>query len=353
VKVQSASIVTCATALIVVLLFSCGDDGPTGPSGPANYTVYLANSATGNILAYHPTTGEADSFIVGVRLRTQFPVSADGQRLYLGRDSVVAFDVTTQVQTPVWPTCRWGVATSPDNRLVAVSGGGTTVLRTSDLSVLYHDTTTLGGLAFSADSKILFGTYSEGSRNDGQVYRARLDCDSVLPPMTFPNRNVAQVLPSPDGTRLFLNSMRYVFTWAFSVYSVADDAVIFDTLFSPGMGSICMTPDGRYVFFTNPGNLIGWGDEPPSPCTIAVYDVAENRVCKVLSAIGRYGSDTVDAFMPVDFMSVTPDSRWLVTTSPWSGRVAVVDISQLEIVRRDKFGDQSELSPFSCPNVRR
>jgi WD40 repeat protein len=345
-------LVLSATAVLTAGFFlACGNDGPTAPSGPRDYTVYLANLASGNILAYQPTTGDVDSFIVGMPLRMQFPASADGRRLYLGRDSVVAFDVSTHAQTAVWPTFRWGVAVSPDNRVVAVSGGGTTVLRTSDYTVTFHDTTTLGGLAFSADSRTLYGVFVEHSLYDGQVYRARLDVDSVLPPKKFPNRYVAEVLPSPDGTKWFLNSMRYVFTWAFTVYSVADDAVIFDTLFSPGMGSISMTPDGRYVFFTNPGNLIGWGDEPPSPCNIAVYDVAENRVCKVISATGKYGSDTADAWMPVGRMSITPDGRWLVTTSTWSGRVAVVDISQLEIVRRDKFGDLSELVPFSYPNV--
>lgn len=334
-------------ALLVagLLLLQCDDDGPTGPSGPRDYTVYLANLATYSILAYHPSTGEVDSFAIGNRPRSQSPVSADGRRLYVAGDSITVVNLSTYAEETVWPTNRGGVAVSPDGRLIAVSSTSTHVLRSCDRTVVFYDTSALFSMVFSDDNRTLFGVYDDASSHAYEVYRARVDIDSVLQPKSFGSRKVRQVLPSVDGNKWFLNSGIRTFQWAFSVYDVVTDDLIFDTVLTPGYGAICLTPDGSYVFFTNPGTLL---EGPEPPYSIGVYDIRQNRVIQGISTIGRYGSDTSDVAVSLDRMAVTPDSRWLVAASLWGGRIAVVDIEQLAIVRRDKFGDLSELLPFNC-----
>jgi len=143
---------------LCLLIFGC-DYGPTKPKPSDDYPVYFADPEGGTqLFAFYPASRRIDSVIVHYDAHEGLTVSADGSLLYLagrGEIRVVRTDsfslVTTLPYEPDGP-----VAVSPDGELIAVCGDDLHILRTSDYSVVYLDTTFVGTGRFSSDSKVFY-----------------------------------------------------------------------------------------------------------------------------------------------------------------------------------------------------
>jgi len=323
---------------------ACGCDGPLEPKLAKDYPAYFLDAIQDEAnwyFAYHPATNTVDSF--WLPYYHEPVISADGKKMYVWDWQQRATAVLTVDSMMVIGQLPLGfpLAVSPDNRLIAIYDDGLTIFNTSDYSVVFHDTVLPGpgGAVFSANSRRYYGTPEAGG-----VYI--LDLSDPLFPVTrlsVPFGWVFDLAPSPDETRLFLYLQRPVGFGAFAVHDLAADSLIFiDTLFS-GYGELEPTPNGRYVFYTNPGGPHYPGSSP----WITVYDVERNAVHTTISTVGvlehpyEYG-------IPLSEICISPDGRYL-TALGWSF-VLCLDIRRMAFVNYLKLRGPNNLLGLVCQN---
>ena len=287
--------------------FSC--DKPVEPVEPKDYPVYITDVNRSVLFTYYPKTLQIDSVAIPWRAEEGITVSADGSRLYLATNSnVTVIDSKSHsliAELPYRP--HTPVAVSPDNQLVAITGDDLTILRTSDYSVVFSDTDKTENGCFSADGKRFYCAAGWSTNTVGVVYKVDLS-DSLFAVDRLPiaDGGVIHVVPSFDETKLFLY-LNVPGTYAFEVYDVMLDSIIFREFLVPGAGEIAVMLDGRYVVYTNPG-VSGTG--PPSTGTFKIFDVVANEILAEVSAYDYV--DSLPALIPPYTMAVSPEGRWLV-----------------------------------------
>jgi len=318
----------------VALLITC--DKPLKPVGvPKNYTAYFFDGSRSDsnwYFAYHPVTNTTDSVFLPYAFPPQ--VSADGKRLYIRADytstvAVLETDSFTVIDLLPYDAV---LAVSPDNKLMfAWKNNGMYLLKTIDYSVIYQDSTISDG-RFSSNSKRLYGL-----SNDGLVIHKIELSDSVFESAQFnaPFGVVLDFEPSRDESKIYFYLITS-FPDYFAVYNIALDSAIFVEAQQPGYGELETSPDGRFVFYSDPGQgMIGLG----GPGWISVYDVACNRVLTRISTAGVLEPPN-QLGAPIHEISVTPDGRWLVALPAITtiGVVFTVDIRKLSVVKYSGVG---------------
>jgi hypothetical protein len=238
-------------------------------------------------------------------------VSADGERLYLGGSSKIAVieRETRSLITELPYRSEDCVGISPDNRMVAVAAGGLHLLSTDDYHVMFEDTEPVLHCEFSSDSRTLYCA----RKGTDLVYQVDLT-DPAYPVTLTSTGNgwVYFVIPTPDESKLLLYKNMGSGVFAFEVFEKASDSIIFRDIFTPGYGTLAMTPDGRYAFYTSPGSIFM---ESPPLLGFKVFDIRANAIDTVIEDpdFFREISDDGQGFWmaPPALLAVSPDSRWL------------------------------------------
>jgi hypothetical protein len=345
--VKAAVLAVALTLGLGIYLAGCSKKG-TNPQPAKDYTVYFydAYHNEGNWhFTYHPTSNTIDS--VWLPYASPPLISADGKKMYNWNEmddmiDVRELDSFTLIDRLPY---RAPLSVSPDNQLMAVrdQGDDLYVLRTSDYSEVFSDTTTLGGGVFSSNSQRFYGLPT-----DGGIIKIDLT-DSLFSTTRFslPFGVVRHIRPSKDETRLFLYLHRYGFDHYFAVYDIAADSLIFSEYLWPGFGKLEITPNGRYVFYTNPGTMLG---STPGPPWITVYDVRKNEIHTRISTAGLL--DEPDQYgVPLDDICITPDGRWLVVLPVKSFPfIFTVDMHTMTITKHLKLGHWM-VTGLACQNA--
>lgn len=316
---------------------------------PKDYTVYCWDKSNeGWYFGYHPSTNEVDSFFISAR--GALVVSADGKLGYrTNRDDeyvrVVSLDSLrsgdTLQATAILPLGNVA-AVSPDGQLIVSSKGGLSILRTSDYTEIHHDSS-LFGQVFSPNSKRVYG------RIRGTYNALKLDLSDSLHPVTikeFTGYLVYDIVPSPDETKWYLYMATYTHQ-LFAVYDVEADSIIFSEAMWPGNGDLAVTPNGKYVFYTNPGNMI----DGPGDADIHVYNASTNQAGNRVTTGGLF-EYPYDGGILVGQMVVTPDGRWLVAVGSGYPFVITMDLKTSEITGYRKFDGPRDLEGITCQLVR-
>jgi len=335
--------VLAAAGLALLWSFGC-DDKPTEPKGAAarDYPVYfvdLHRSDSNWYFTYHPLTNELDSVFLPFEL---FPViSADGKLMYI-RDA--QHNNTAILELPSFEIIGdlpyvAPLAVSPDNRLLAVWRNGLCVINTDDYSEIFSDTSLSGG-EFSFNSQRIYGFTKQGS-----AYKLDL-ADSLFPVTvkSFPGNLVRSVVTPPDESRWYVYlATSHVFL--FLVYDVGCDSVVFVDDFYPGQGEMAITPDGRYVFYTNPGGM----PYSPGPPWITVYDAESNNFSNLIITVGAL-PEPYEEGVAVGELCITPDGRWLVAIHTDFRYILTIDTKTQKPVRGRLFGGYRHHQGLACQN---
>jgi DNA-binding beta-propeller fold protein YncE len=177
----------------------------------------------------------------------------------------------------------------------------------------------------------------------------RVDLADTLSPVTrktFPDGSPLQLVPSLDEKKWFLYLKFSTFGCLFAVYDTLTDSIIFRDYLTPGTGDLELTPNGRYVFYTNPGTML---DGPQPPFSFTAYDVEKNEIHRVISTIGVF-DEPYDVGVPVGEICITPDGRWLVAIMTGGyNYVFAMDIENMNIDRY-KLGYGIMLHGLACQN---
>lgn len=297
------------TAILSCFLmgFSCGKS--VKPVEPTDYRFYLVNLIPSELFIFHPTTKKLDSVSIPWFPYPGITSSADGKLLYIAQGTSVAvvetdsFSLVTELAYPQ----EYPVVVSPDDRFIALTGDFLFILRTSDYSLVFADTIQSINGRFSSDSKSFFCASRISPDSSNLVYKVDLSDNLFsVTRKAFPGRGIVHVVPSVDNSKWFLYSNVALWTSAFDVYDVIRDSIIFTHILVPGSGSIATTPDGRYAFYTSPGNT---GTTPPPDYSFTIFDVSANKIDTIIKEPEFFSDSTW--FGPPTIMTVSPDSRWL------------------------------------------
>jgi len=347
-SIKAAILIVTGTLGLCLYFAACDGDNPVEPKPAEDYTVYFIDSHQhdGNwFFAYHPTSNKLDSFWLPYGSKPV--VSADGKKMYVTdreRRRIGIVDLNSLTVIDELPYER-PIAVSPDNQLLAVRGEGVRILKTSDYSEVFHDTVIVWRGTFSSDSHRFYGATSEG-----QVYRIELsDTLVTVNTKSFANGGVRQVVPSWDESKWFLYLVVSSGLFRFDIYDVFADSIVYTAWLSPGYGELELTPDGKYVFYTNPGQE----DTGPGSHWIGVHDVERRRIHTMITTAGVL-DPPYDYGIPVSDVCITPDGRWLVAVASgaFSGYpfVLTLDLRTMQFVKHMKFGGGRNFQGLTCQN---
>ncbi len=315
------------------LLSGCGDDdNPTGPASgdDENYIFYITGDDGNDVgseatyFRYHSAQQKVDTvgslgdrFSYGLRA-----VSADGERLYFSHEGAIHVVNSRTFETITVLNYAGDVAVSSDNQLIAIAGDDIWILSVPDYSVIFHDTTAGRAAVFSSSCETF---YCGSVPYSPSVYV--LDLQAEEPqleerPLPYPELQLRKIIPSVDETKWLLYRKLRHDVFAFEVYDVGIDSLVFSHVFGPGYGDMAMTPDGRYVFYTSPGTL---NSDMPPKVEIYVFDIETMRLID-----GIPTSSPIQNGLPVGQLAMTPDGkRLLALGSRGTGQFITVSTAQL------------------------
>ena len=213
-------------------------------------------------------------------------VSSDGTIPYVvaKNDTIMVVDLDTKTIITKLPyEAKGGVAVSPDGQLVAILGDDLYILNTSDYSLVFHDTSEVQSGVFSSDSKSFYCTADETGTGSCHAYKVDLDNDFFVTRKWFADGMVVGIILSVDQEKWFLYLRCGEFCYFFEAYDAETNSIIFSEFITPGTGYMALTPDGKYLFYTNPGTLL-FGLPPLSSFT--AFDVEANDIYQVISTAG-------------------------------------------------------------------
>ena len=337
-KSSSFRLLYPAIAFIAVLiLITC--EKPFEPVPPLNYVFYFNDGGYfDKYYRYYSATQSVDSIIIPYDSRRGMAVSPDGKRLYLANRtncSVVDAD-SLQLISQIDIESSGGVAVSPDNKYVALLGDDLRILSTIDHSLIFQDTDDTQNGVFSSRSDKFYcaGGWAGGATLLPYVYCVDLsDTSYTVTRKTFSNGATVLVIPSIYDDKWFLYLTSGTFDCAFEVYDCILDSIIFSEYLTPGAGDIEISPDGKYVFYTNPGTiLVG----PPGDGHITVYDIEKNEIHSRINTPSQVVAHSI-----VQHLAISPDGRKLVGEASYLGEFVVVDLRKMLVTESYYFGNDT------------
>lgn len=334
------------SALLIAV--SC-EDSPTDPGSSSEYVVYFNAGTMGKYYPrWHPSTGLVDSVVFPAGSGSAMAISPGGSPIFLGNFTylaVVSADSLELITRLPYNTNYQGIAISSDRRYVAVAGdSGLYILSGANYAELYHYPGTFFYATFSRDGSTIY-CISDDSANG--VCRTSITSrgfqSEILPK---PDSGfLYRLIVSPDQATWYLMLKLGTYTSRLVVYDVEADSIKYSEDLVPGSGDLAMSPNGRYVFFSNPGTIL---NPPPQNTRLSVFDVRENQVIKTFALEDYVDEDPPHAIV-IGPLAVTPDGEYLVCLSgPLGFEFAVINARTLEFVDYKVFGHNLSVGEVVC-----
>ena len=342
-------------ALLLLWAVAC-DDNSVGPQpGDKQYLVYFYSApeytgadidTTPRFMSYNPYSNAVDTFMLPIIPKNDMGISPDGRLLYVPTPSTVAVVNTRrkEVVTELPYANVVGVAASQHGNLLAVYGPELWILDADDYEVVYHDSIKVRSGSFSDSGDRFY--YARGEEGACMLTLGKYPeqhCGRITTPFGF---LVFTEVDGPHDSEIWVTYSMYASEhWLFSTYDPVGDSLLFVDQLEPGGGEFTVTPDGRLVFYNNPGGKIGSYFAPPE---ISVFDVESQTIITRVSTLRYVDSVLVD--VPYcDDLAVTPDGKWLVATSRYGqDTIVLINIETLSIERYIDLGNHPWLFSAVC-----
>ena len=323
--------------LLLTIACTCGSPTEPPPIVEKEYSVYFwfeeVIDSLSIIYRYIPAKNELDTIFIP-ELFNYFEVSKVEEKLLLHKNGITkVYD--TESQQIIGDLPFFGrLSYSPDSQLIAISDGTElNIINADNFSVDYHDTSNIVSTSFTNDNKKLFCFKTESPNvvildRENNYARIEKQIDSLG----------GRPIPSKDGTKIFI--LKHI-GWddsVFEVYDMITDSVIFTHYHSPGHGFMTMTPNGKYVFYTNPGTLL---HGTPPQTYFNAYNVETNQLEFINTT--WYPDPEIDSLAGMYAQEVAPtaDGQWLTAIGIGTGgsSIVAVNISTLLVINDIKISE--------------
>lgn len=335
---KNKSTIVLVLGTLLVLCAGCGDNGPTGP-GETKFPKFYINDAThlNQIHVYDLRTDSVTTLEMPLGLfgaQAIFGSLAASSRrhcLYVGdqtRTGVYDLDLDSLVDVRDIGSL-YGIAVSPDDRLLALCGDSLMVVRSSDFSVVFHDSARAARPVFSNDGRTL---YAAEGRTGAFAFIVRFKGDSAIcQKHSFPSP-IWRIRPSVDNKIWFIYVNLGNFQYGVGAYDPAKDSLIAHTTTSPGLGDMKCTPDGRNLIYTSPGASLVFGSVSSAFFIVNLRDAFQESQASPNGLLDQADS-TFRGFRPAE-MAMSRDGHYLASVPPAAGGAFVVyDLWERKFVR--------------------
>jgi hypothetical protein len=310
--------VVASVMILVGGIYSLGCSKKKGinPSDPKEYYAYFGDTQARNTyFRYSTSTLKIDTFSLPYdSYNDGFGISPDGKIMYLHPDdgivevSLDSFKVTDEhpIDLPKGGTVGPGheVIISPDNRYLAVLNRYLHLVDLTDFSVIYSDTSTtfLNGW-FANDSRSFFCAAEGVDRYE--LLQVGLEDSIEVILNRIEDGSVSEIITSPDGDLRFMLLYIGYGTERFQVREMPADSLVFEKVLCPAAGDLAITPDGRYVVYSQPGTMQMWC---PPWAYITIFNVAANLIEREVF----FFDSSTGTCMGINELWISPDGRHLV-----------------------------------------
>jgi hypothetical protein len=324
---KPAKILAVVLSVTLVCINGCDNDKPTGPTEPKDYYVYLCDQFKPDFyFRYHIGIGEYDSIPAPYStLRSGYCISPDGKTMYISPadygciaelsldSSIVVAEHPIDLNQGSSGGWRRRVAISPNSHYLAIVDQFLHIYDTRNFNLIYSDTIDrfLHG-EFSQGGGFFFCAGHDIDYTDFYVLKIDLARGLVETRWDFPQGAIYNVLCNVSINKLFMYTRIYRDMFLFQVYDISMDSIIYTKSFCPGHGHMVITPNNRYIIYSQPGTIIS---DCVAPEYFTVYDFVRNRIDREVDAF----VDTLGLVYPTDDLYVTPDGRHLIGISNLNG----------------------------------
>jgi hypothetical protein len=331
----------------LLALFGCDKDKPTQPVPPKDYVVYFADVAPQfTYFGYNTSSGQVDSFTLPYSSRRSgLGISPDGKTMYLNPEGyIVEISLDSHVVIAEHATTANGRETviSPDGQYIAILNKYLYILKIPEFNLIYYDTGYSFNGVFSYDSKSL---YCSTFDDQGKLYANIINLsDSItVSRKYFSDGGAWMILPDRDETTWFVFLWLGWETFLFQVYDEPRDSIVYSQLLNPGFGDMEITPDGKYLIFSQRGTLRGLC---PPPLYFTIFNIANNEILKEVNTTAI--ADGVNPFFTGD-ICITPDGKRLIGTyALGGGKFFDFNIESMEFERYVFLGNDKALYYLTC-----
>ena len=323
--------------LILIIACTCGSPTEPPPVVEKEYSVYYwlpeTIDSTSLVYKYTPSTNILDSIYIQ-DIFYSFEIGRKDNIFYLHNNGITkVYDTESQQIIGNLPFFG-SLSYSPDSQLIAISDGTElNIINADNFSVVYHDTSNIVSTSFSNDNKKLFCFKTESPNLvilDRENNYARTE--KQIDPLG------GRPIPSKEGTKIFILKNIGWDDSVFEVYDMITDSVIFTHYHSPGHGFMTMTPNGKYVFYTNPGTLL---HGTPPQTYFNAYNVETNQLEFINTT--WYPDPEIDSLAGMYAQEVAPtaDGQWLTAIGIGTGgsSIVAVNISTLLVINDIKISE--------------
>lgn len=323
---------------IVFVVVGCSDPGPV-QSVDSEFSVVISDLTTRWVYELRLRDLSVDSFQLAEQPLQKPVASGRSRRLFVPfADSVAVVNLGASTGSGIWPApAEAGISVSGDERYLAVFGFQLVVLRLSDGKIVFQDTTNVLRGSFSPDERFLYAVWPHGS-GGRSVRQIDLADSSVADLGLLPNGGLPQIVASREVGRFYIYQSVGAYTYVFTHYDVMHDSALYTRQLQPGEGTMVVTPDEEFVFYTSPGSIISNGNAAPPWPFVGVYDCAGHYAVTDISTSGIYDStgQTIDEAMKS--LQMTADGRWLTGLSLLGDHLIKISSPALAVEIRTGLG---------------
>lgn len=353
--------------LAALVISSCSKDCPSCPCTPVtNYDIFLTGEQNMRYPIYVYNTKKQAIFdtleIPNLENLIDMAISGDGTKLITAayqecgdlcvKYGLTVYDLKTMDTVVSYPTGR-RIEVSNTGRYIAIYDRDSLLfLDGQTFQVLFTDTIYTDFVRFLLDDS---KCYCIRGAHEIRIYD--MQSRALADTLHYRDRSgnapaVFAVQPNADGSKLYLFAIYDpVYAYVTAYLPKTDSTSMTYTLIYPG-GDIRLTPDGRQIIVTDPGNMDQAGSadvlffDPSSDVLLAIAPAGS-----VLG--GRNGGRLPTGFSP-HRLEITPDSRFTAVAASYGPIFGIVDNSLHEFIDVQYFPTSpSNFELVSCQKIRR
>ncbi|MCK4256449.1 PD40 domain-containing protein, partial [candidate division WOR-3 bacterium] len=332
--------------MIAFLAVNCSKKSPIEPENEYGYFLYVGNWAGNEVYVI-----DTDNYVVVDTIGgfedyiSSLAITQDGRKLYVSTRNGPAnspgkvYSVNTITKETFLALNEYGdVYVAPTGIIFVIVAGKMGILDPLSDIVNFIDTLDIidrgyannhYNVAFDKSSSLMYGITSN---NKLFVY----DLKEIEVIRTINMSSVPlHIVLSPDGKTLYFTGAPNVFV----VFDVEEDSVV--AVFSMNqLGSVAISPDGRYVYITDPGSYLI--PEPIPSGKIYVFDTSTNTLIEDIDI-----SEALGECIITDEIIMTPDGRFTYIAN-WLDKVIAVDLDRKVVEKVIQFGlTETQIVPLA------